>query len=134
MKKELIQKYLPKGTQATIHDAVAMFEISEKDLLQTCADLVYQGLHLKIITATDERKELDALTQKLAQSIGLSGISSYVLPVQSVGVQGDQRSYRHPAVIAGTKDIQKVICSPANIDKIGIFSFQGEIETTGVNL
>ncbi len=60
MKKELFQKYLSKGTQVTIHDTVATFEISEKDLLQTCEELISQGLHLKIITATDERKELDA--------------------------------------------------------------------------
>jgi len=30
-------------------------------------------------------------------------ISAFVLPVQSVGVQGDQRSYAHPAVLASDK-------------------------------
>lgn len=54
-----------------------------------------------------QRDELKALTQKLTCSVNLQGISSYLLPVKSVGVQGDQRSYRHPAVIVGTANIQK---------------------------
>ncbi len=51
-----------------------------------------------------EAKKLQGKAQQL-----LSGaIGTSILPLKSVGVQGDQRTYRHAAVITGTKDIAAV--------------------------
>ncbi len=40
------------------------------------------------------------ITHKIQQDFDLSDIKVVVLPVKSVGVQGDGRTYRHPAVIS----------------------------------
>jgi GMP synthase (glutamine-hydrolysing) len=46
----------------------------------------------------DQRAKVDAALQKRMPK----SLTSRVLPVKSVGVQGDNRTYRHPAVIMGS--------------------------------
>lgn len=43
-------------------------------------------------------EQLNAQVQQFAREKQLTG---FVLPIRSVGVQGDQRSYQHPAVVTG---------------------------------
>ncbi|MDP3970678.1 MAG: glutamine-hydrolyzing GMP synthase [bacterium] len=51
----------------------------------------------------NEIEDRDAINAKLAEIILDSGLDlkAAVLPMKSVGVQGDERSYKHPVVIAG---------------------------------
>jgi GMP synthase (glutamine-hydrolysing) len=46
--------------------------------------------------------EVNDLITTLAADVGLRGV---VLPVKSVGVQGDQRSFQHPAMLFGKADV-----------------------------
>jgi GMP synthase (glutamine-hydrolysing) len=50
-----------------------------------------------------------AVMQKLSEEYGdFSGISATLLPIQSVGVQGDGRSYRYVAALSGEQDWDKL--------------------------
>lgn len=52
--------------------------------------------------ATQELPSIPAEERtKLAQLAGEAGMQSYILPVQSVGVQGDNRTYAHPVALWG---------------------------------
>jgi GMP synthase (glutamine-hydrolysing) len=51
----------------------------------------------------DEVENAEALEAEMAKVAGEYGLKVKVLPVKSVGVQGDERSYRHPAVVYGAK-------------------------------
>ncbi len=56
----------------------------------------------------EDRKEVRAVFSSLTAEAGLDEARVDLLPVRSVGVQGDQRSYRHPAVVYGTRNIDGV--------------------------
>lgn len=65
------------------------------------------GLSIRALCSTGEADVVEdaAGTQKqLAEIVG-SSASVAALPLKSVGVQGDERSYRHPAVIFGQSKI-----------------------------
>ncbi|MFC1490749.1 glutamine-hydrolyzing GMP synthase, partial [Candidatus Latescibacterota bacterium] len=51
--------------------------------------------------SSDNFKDIQAHVEK---RIGSKGYDSVVLPVRSVGVQGDSRTYAHPAAVDGTLD------------------------------
>ena len=51
----------------------------------------------------DGAEQLNADIQAFLQEKS-QGLSGQVLPIKSVGVQGDVRSYRHPVVLSGTTD------------------------------
>lgn len=63
------------------------------------------GLSIRTL-CSDGDNQIDGLTeinQKVAAVIKRTGlkVSGQVLPMKSVGVQGDERSYKHPVVITG---------------------------------
>ncbi len=66
------------------------------------------GLSIRTLCNTEENvvveneAEIDA---QIAQIIEPAGISGRVLPVRSVGVQGDQRSYQHPALFFNAEKV-----------------------------
>ncbi|MFW5959685.1 MAG: glutamine-hydrolyzing GMP synthase [Chitinivibrionales bacterium] len=43
-------------------------------------------------------------SEKISSIAGEEGLNATVLPVKSVGVQGDERSYAHPALVTGEAD------------------------------
>lgn len=57
--------------------------------------------------AETDRKMVRDVFGELAHEAGIADAAIDILPVQSVGVQGDQRSYRHPAVIFDTGAIHE---------------------------
>ncbi len=68
------------------------------------------GLAIRILcsngkTSQSEIKKLSVQADSIAQSFSLQ---AFVLPVQSVGVQGDGRTFRHPAVLIGEADWKKL--------------------------
>jgi len=49
-------------------------------------------------------KEADPCNEK----VEIAGYSAHILPIKSVGVQGDERTYRHPLVLEGDGDWDKL--------------------------
>ena len=49
-----------------------------------------------------------AAAKQLEASASAEGYRSTILPVRSVGVQGDGRTYAHPALLAGPRDWKKI--------------------------
>lgn len=76
------------------------------------------GLGIRILCARSNEEGLGILEKEsqearialvpLLQERGINNVQIGVLPLRSVGVQGDQRSYRHPLVIMETDNIQAV--------------------------
>lgn len=111
-------------------------------------DLVWRhpfpGPGLAVRTLCAKKEDYPDNVSDLEKCINLEiekyGLKSRVLPIKSVGVQGDERTYRHPVVLFGKKnsweilnkistrltnqfpDINRVLfgLSPAKIGKVGI--------------
>ncbi len=68
------------------------------------------GLGVRILCSDTEQSEPDLkiLENKLNEELKLVDRNIFVLPVQSVGVQGDSRTYAHPAVITGSVDFNNL--------------------------
>ncbi len=68
----------------------------------------FPGPALAVRTLCAEKEEypenVSELEEEMNNSISESGYKVKVLPIRSVGVQGDERTYRHPAVLFG-KDL-----------------------------
>ncbi len=58
------------------------------------------GLGIRVL-CNDEKSKSSWHHAQLAKVVG-KGLQSCVLPIKSVGVQGDNRTYRNPALIGGT--------------------------------
>ncbi len=66
------------------------------------------GLSIRCLCATGKEKPVenaDQINGQINQLLEQSGLQGAVLPVRSVGVQGDLRSYQHPAVLWGSRDL-----------------------------
>jgi len=59
------------------------------------------GLGVRILASSDEMPEpgYNSETEKLERILSAFDLAGLILPVKSVGVQGDQRTYLHPAVV-----------------------------------
>jgi GMP synthase (glutamine-hydrolysing) len=61
------------------------------------------GLAVRVL-CSDGRAEMEgmeAVGQQVAEVVGRYGLRGEVLPLRSVGVQGDSRTYAHPVVVSG---------------------------------
>ena len=67
------------------------------------------GLSIRALCATGQEKveNQNEINKKLRKIAGPK-YQIQVLPLKSVGVQGDNRTYRHPAVISGPLDFKKL--------------------------
>lgn len=66
------------------------------------------GLGVRILCA-QERAEISGVADnKLMEIAGNAGYKSHILPIKSVGVQGDYRTYRLPAALAGEFNWKKL--------------------------
>jgi GMP synthase (glutamine-hydrolysing) len=63
------------------------------------------GLGVRVLCSDGGAVEPDkAASAQVADLASAAGYSSVILPVRSVGVQGDGRTYAHPALLAGRED------------------------------
>lgn len=80
------------------------------DMLGLPHNLVYRhpfpgpGLGVRCLCAKQAYPVSDETTDKCNQIVQKYGLKSKVLPIRSVGVQGDSRTYAHPAVLIGSID------------------------------
>jgi len=61
--------------------------------------------HCGNVKKLDNHHDVEAFVHEIAKKHGLQG---YLLPVLSVGVQGDQRTYRPMAILSGENDWQRL--------------------------
>ncbi|MDP6124127.1 MAG: glutamine-hydrolyzing GMP synthase [Candidatus Latescibacteria bacterium] len=67
------------------------------------------GLAVRCLCSSGQNAAVDGLvTEQVAVVAKTFGYDSAVLPIQSVGVQGDARTYSHPAVLVGPQDWQQL--------------------------
>ncbi len=67
------------------------------------------GLAIRCLCSKGEEKGMQAgLVKKVNSAVAGLGFSALTLPVRSVGVQGDARTYAHPAVLQGPLDWKKL--------------------------
>lgn len=60
------------------------------------------GLGVRLLCASGQESSVSStVTEEVSKLLIGSGYSVTVLPVKSVGVQGDERTYAHPAVLTG---------------------------------
>ena len=66
------------------------------------------GLSIRALCSDgkDRVDEVQNINTRLAEIVKGSRLTCAVLPIKSVGVQGDNRTYRHPAVLSGKADWQ----------------------------
>ena len=63
------------------------------------------GLGVRLLCSDGKAVPIDNAVQRRVSALSAeSGYSSMVLPLRSVGVQGDSRTYAHPALVCGTMD------------------------------
>ena len=63
------------------------------------------GLSIRALCSDGTSEDVSYANEQLQERVANKGIEAAVMPVQSVGVQGDQRSYQHPAVLFGNDTI-----------------------------
>ncbi len=67
------------------------------------------GLGVRVLCSDGECQDVsESDTAKLRQIADSAGYSSIILPLRSVGVQGDGRTYAHPALVKGKCDWSKL--------------------------
>jgi GMP synthase (glutamine-hydrolysing) len=63
------------------------------------------GLGVRVLCSSGENKlPPESVKSRLDSLLQGSGLKADILPIRSVGVQGDSRSYAHPAIITGDSD------------------------------
>ncbi len=79
-----------------------------------CRIVGYDGNNFKV---DDKLKQLDKRVQEAAIPYGFD---TQVLPIKTVGVQGDERSYKHPVIVSGDidwKEFAKFVLALPNQEK-----------------
>ncbi len=59
------------------------------------------GIRLLCSSGIPEDEETDTVGNKVGDIAGAHGLDSLLLPIRSVGVKGDLRSYEHPVLLSG---------------------------------
>jgi GMP synthase (glutamine-hydrolysing) len=92
----------------THHNRVgAILELLEKGLVvEPLADLYKDDVRL-LCSPTADRKIDPAVTAKVLAALAPEALEGEVLPVESVGVQGDARTYAHPLLLRGLRDWER---------------------------
>lgn len=67
------------------------------------------GLSIRVLCSDghDKVEKISQLNSRLKKIVG-ANYDCTVLPIKSVGVQGDNRTYRHPALLSGPMDWEKL--------------------------
>lgn len=130
---EQIQKLIDEGKviepiAQLYKDEVRM--VGEK--LGLAADLVQRhpfpgpGLAVRMLCTreADWPENLEAVEKQLNEIAAKEGLKAKVLPIKSVGVQGDERSYKHPVVVYGKR---------VSWDRLSMLSTQMTNQVSSVN-
>lgn len=107
---EIIQNMLEKGLIVEPLKDLYKDEVREIGrLLSLPDDIIYQhpfpgpGLAVRCLCNDNHKEDVKNITEELSiefqNILNKNDLKIYQLPIKSVGVQGDQRSYAHPAVI-----------------------------------
>ncbi len=110
---EIIQKLIEKGL--VIEPLADLYKDEVRTLgeeLGLPKNLVWRhpfpgpGLGVRILCNEEKTEEVgfDEINQKINKICSKYGLKGEVLPIKSVGVQGDKRTYSHPAVIYNSLD------------------------------
>ena len=77
------------------------------------------GLAIRILCLDEPfiTKDFGVIEKKLKEIAGNDGFKAFLLPIKSVGVQGDGRSYSYVAAIQGRKDWEKLFILAKEITK-----------------
>jgi GMP synthase (glutamine-hydrolysing) len=63
------------------------------------------GLGVRLLCSEGTEQSIDPAVEKNVRAISeKAGYDSRILPIRSVGVQGDSRTYAHPALVTGPRD------------------------------
>jgi GMP synthase (glutamine-hydrolysing) len=63
------------------------------------------GLGVRLLCSTESGRNVEAsVTAKVRTQLSAESLEGEVLPVESVGVQGDSRTYAHPCLLRGPRD------------------------------
>ena len=62
------------------------------------------GLAIRCLCSNGKAENLDSLNEKSGAIAKEFGLKAKVLPIKSVGVQGDERTYAHPCMLIGKAD------------------------------
>jgi GMP synthase (glutamine-hydrolysing) len=66
------------------------------------------GLGVRLLCSPASDRKIDpGVTAKVRAALAPEGLEGEVLPVESVGVQGDARTYAHPLLLKGPRDWEK---------------------------
>jgi GMP synthase (glutamine-hydrolysing) len=66
------------------------------------------GLGVRLLCNQDAGRSVDPkVTAKIEALLAAEGLAGEVLPIESVGVQGDGRTYAHPCLLKGPRDWEK---------------------------
>ena len=73
------------------------------------------GLGVRVLCSGDEVSDYNDVESKINELISEYNLTARVLPVKSVGVQGDARTYAHPCLITGDADWEILASVSTNI-------------------
>jgi GMP synthase (glutamine-hydrolysing) len=77
------------------------------------------GVRLLCSTGVEDRKGFETIVPEVARVVGAHGLSGLALPIRSVGVKADMRSYEHPVLIGGQAPwLQLIECAAAIFKKV----------------
>jgi GMP synthase (glutamine-hydrolysing) len=140
---ELIQKMIKQGK--VIEPLAELYKDEVRELgkeLGIDAHLLNRhpfpgpGLAIRLLCSDGMEENLEEITKKTNELITQTQYSTHTLPIKSVGVQGDFRTYAHPSVITGNMDwheIEKISTKITNevkdINRVLFSVFPKKIET-----
>jgi GMP synthase (glutamine-hydrolysing) len=102
---------------------VEVRELGEK--LGMAHDLIWRhpfpgpglGVRLLCSTGAESRDGFDALEPQVAALAGRHGLAATVLPIKSVGVKADLRSYEHPVLLSGAAPWEQLLEAAGSLFK-----------------
>ena len=83
------------------------------ELLGICKGLVWRhpfpgpGLGIRLVFNPYKPDNFEVIDKDVSAIAGDHGLGGYIVPIATVGVQGDERSYRNLAIISGGRDMKK---------------------------
>ncbi|MBN1293255.1 MAG: glutamine-hydrolyzing GMP synthase [Candidatus Latescibacteria bacterium] len=114
---DMIKEMVAKGLVVEPLDQLYKDEVREVgERLGLPHDLVWRhpfpgpGLGVRVLCGNGNESTTDysSIGLQVEQKTRKSGYNSLVIPVKSVGVQGDSRTYAHPAAVEGELDWEKL--------------------------
>ncbi len=75
------------------------------------------GVRLLCSDGNEDQNACDALVPDLQAAAGQYGLDAIVLPIKSVGVKADLRSYEHPVMFSGAADWNKLVEASGKVFK-----------------